>query len=237
MSTSLGNSLGECHHTQGLYANDTLMVCVAVQVIFSMIGALIRSECDIFSNHDMYDAYPAMYANILGCAIMGPLVIYKAWLISNVYAVYIGLGVGLCGSITTFSSWQAEAMFALTHWNTSPYQQYKQPWDQVVGSVTIQVVGLATSISALTFGMLVTKIFAENTYDFDASKPRRVPAQAQDYKIFACAVVVCTLCIVLNATHEREDVAWACALAPFGTFARYFYDAFMIVFVADMRRL
>ena len=61
------------------------------------------------SNNPRFCRYPissVLYDNILGCALMGVLAINKAWFVCNFYAVYIGLGVGFCGSLTSFSSWQ-----------------------------------------------------------------------------------------------------------------------------------
>lgn len=153
-------------------------------VMFSMLGALIRYECKIFSSHNMYDVHPRLYANMIGCMIMGALVMNKAWMISSHYAMYIGLGVGLCGSITSFSSWQIEVAMALVHWPAEPYKDYNGFWNQVIGSTTIQAIGIATTAGALSVGMMLTQIVTKNNYDFDASKPRKVAAGPADYKMF-----------------------------------------------------
>ncbi len=55
-----------------------------------------------------------MYTQIVGCVIMGLLVRHKQWLFyasqSRFHRVmFVSLSSGLCGSITTFSSWQVEA--------------------------------------------------------------------------------------------------------------------------------
>ena len=61
----------------------------------------------------MFDRSRTLYANVVGCVLMGLLSRGKGWLVANHYALHVGLGVGVGGSVTSFSSWQLEASHAL----------------------------------------------------------------------------------------------------------------------------
>ncbi|OMH84399.1 UPF0695 membrane protein [Zancudomyces culisetae] len=49
-----------------------------------------------------------IYVQVLGCLIMGFLVYSKPKFVEISESYYIGLTVGFCGSLTTFSSWQTD---------------------------------------------------------------------------------------------------------------------------------
>jgi len=193
---------------------------ISLVTVFSMLGALIRLEIGSAANYDLYSAYGTLYANVVGCIIMGSLSINKAWLICHHYALYIGLGVGMCGSLTSFSSWQTEAVMALVDWPTVGGIQ--GVGDQVVGSMTIQLVGVATATSSLVFGMLANQAIAAYDYEFDAPKPPSRATERRDMCVLAAAAVVCVVLLAVNfAAEDRESYAYTCLFAPAGALLRF----------------
>lgn len=74
-----------------------------------------------------------MYSQIIGCLIMGAMVPFKAQMTdpktSTVmqHALYLGITTGLCGSITSFSSWMYES-------NKSFFLQWDLSWGNVSSS-------------------------------------------------------------------------------------------------------
>eukprot|EP00038_Savillea_parva_P010560 m.191152 g.191152 ORF g.191152 m.191152 type:complete len:465 (-) comp18257_c0_seq1:157-1551(-) len=202
------------------YSNITLYITM---VTAAMIGALIRMEFNVLSEHDMYTVYPRLYANVFGCLLMGPLVMYKAWWVSSCYPVYLALGVGLCGSITSFSSWQTEATMALVHWPGYSLQKYDNAAGMIIGSMTIQMIGIATSTAALSCGMLCTQIFSAKNYEFDAPKPPLRPMNLWDVKVITLCVVIMVILISVNfgVGTSRHETGYTILFAPFGVLLRY----------------
>ena len=57
--------------------------------------------------------YPDLFANIIGCAIMGAMVTHQ-WSSKKCHAaLYLGLTTGLAGSLTTFSAWNGGASLSV----------------------------------------------------------------------------------------------------------------------------
>lgn len=106
----------------------TFLLCHIIT--FSYFGAMIRFSLTGISPLSQ-DYFPdSLFANILGCFIMG---ICYEWIvnylkfINNIYfkasikRIYTCLATGFCGSLTTFSSWQQEAVYNLAKGNLGAY--------------------------------------------------------------------------------------------------------------------
>ena len=52
----------------------------------------------------------------MGCAILGAVSAQQGAIKRRRYALFKGLSTGLCGCITSFSSWQLDASKALVYW-------------------------------------------------------------------------------------------------------------------------
>eukprot|EP00036_Acanthoecidae_sp_10tr_P002306 CAMPEP_0182940170 /NCGR_PEP_ID=MMETSP0105_2-20130417/46862_1 /TAXON_ID=81532 ORGANISM="Acanthoeca-like sp., Strain 10tr" /NCGR_SAMPLE_ID=MMETSP0105_2 /ASSEMBLY_ACC=CAM_ASM_000205 /LENGTH=462 /DNA_ID=CAMNT_0025079639 /DNA_START=16 /DNA_END=1404 /DNA_ORIENTATION=- len=202
------------------YSTVTLYIMLAMA---AMVGSLVRVECNVFSKHDMFAIYPRLYANIFGCLLMGPLVMYKARLVSEHYPIYIALGVGFCGSLTSFSSWQTEGTMALVRWSDSySDDRFSSVGDQIIGSITVQIVGIATSTAALSFGMLATQVFSAKDYEFDAPKPMVRAVNVKDMKFIVASLAVISLLLSTHFSHlGRQEEAYTMLFAPAGVFLRH----------------
>lgn len=91
---------------------DFLIICGLA--ISSFVGAYIRIGISYYRVGNSESNFCIMYAQIIGSFIMGYVVSHRKFFYdyySNRFnrAIYIALTTGLCGSITTFSSWQLEA--------------------------------------------------------------------------------------------------------------------------------
>jgi fluoride ion exporter CrcB/FEX len=72
----------------------------------SILGVLIRIGLNLLETYDGAPVFYLAYAQFIGCVIMGVVVKKKDYLIKRYLPLQIALSTGLCGSITTFSSWQ-----------------------------------------------------------------------------------------------------------------------------------
>ena len=78
--------------------------------IGAILGAFIRVGITYYKVWKTETNYCVLFAQIIGSFIMGLIVSHKRHLHDNsdnrlLKALYISVASGLCGSITTFSSW------------------------------------------------------------------------------------------------------------------------------------
>lgn len=96
-----------------IWIDELLLFCgISVAAIF---GAFIRIGISYYNIWRIETNYCVMYAQIIGCVLMGFLIKNKESFFMGHYRyfrlrrlMYTILTSGLCGSITTFSNWQME---------------------------------------------------------------------------------------------------------------------------------
>jgi fluoride ion exporter CrcB/FEX len=87
-----------------LYENKLIIFAALIPV--SILGMLIRVGLTLLETYDGEPVFALAYAQFIGCTIMGFVVKKKDFLLKKYLPLQIALSTGLCGSITTFSSWQ-----------------------------------------------------------------------------------------------------------------------------------
>jgi len=129
--------------------------------LFSILGVLIRlglEELGLQSNDDFVIAnleseqiidnasgvlvtpiYFDFLSNVFGCFLMGIFVAQQSWMKQSFSSLYAGLTIGLCGSITTFSSWMLQANLNL--------------WElQIINWLFTLAIGFSTALGSLYVG-------------------------------------------------------------------------------------
>eukprot|EP00040_Diaphanoeca_grandis_P033605 m.206129 g.206129 ORF g.206129 m.206129 type:complete len:489 (-) comp32941_c0_seq1:35-1501(-) len=190
-------------------------------VMFSILGVLVREGLSTLSDHDMYAAFPRLYPNFIGCLIMGPVAMYKAFLISECYELYIAFGVGFCGSLTSFSSWQIEANQVLVGWPGVARENVNSVYDQIVASLTIQIIGVTIALGGLSLGMMGFKAMSDSDYAFDVTKPPRGAMQRRDFIIVICTILTISISLSVTAGVGAFNLFWVIVWAPVGAVLRY----------------
>ena len=156
---------------------DTILTWCAV-CLGAYLGALIRVGISYFKIWKIETQLTVMYAQILGCLIMGFVTHHKHWMFSASRwhkTCYTGLTTGLCGSITTFSTWNLECskIFML---------QWDQSWGNALGSYnggrTIEWLvclwtGVALPLAALHVGQHLALWSSYSNTRFDAMEDAR----------------------------------------------------------------
>jgi fluoride ion exporter CrcB/FEX len=82
------------------------LVLAFIIIPFAIAGALIRIGLQRLETYAGSPVFGLVYAQWLGCLIMGVVTLHKNNLFLFYHPLQVGLATGLCGSITTFSSWQ-----------------------------------------------------------------------------------------------------------------------------------
>ena len=123
--------------------------------IATYVGVASRIYLSNFSKWDGVQHFPSFWAQIIGTFIIGILVAHKEVLSKNCKVLYVSLSTGLCGSLTTFSSWNAEASIVLLHLNESSLntsQTVDNPANRIVGSFTILILGVGMPLASVLLG-------------------------------------------------------------------------------------
>ncbi|CAM0141759.1 hypothetical protein VKS41_008904 [Umbelopsis sp. WA50703] len=87
-----------------LYENKLIIFAALIPV--SILGMLIRIGLSSLETYAGAPVFALAYVQFIGCIIMGFVTKHKDYLLKKYLPLQIALSTGLCGSITTFSSWQ-----------------------------------------------------------------------------------------------------------------------------------
>lgn len=123
----------------------------------SIWGSLARIGLSALSTYPGEPVFPLIWSQFVGCALMGFLLQDKSLFPKEdrYVALYIGLTTGLCGSITSFSSFMWECFQSMA--NIDPY--YDRATGRNVLALAAQVIiTLCVSIAALRFGAHVAQL-------------------------------------------------------------------------------
>ncbi|CAO3590535.1 unnamed protein product [Absidia cylindrospora] len=115
---------------------------------FAIAGALIRVALQRLETFPGAPVFSLVYAQWVGCFIMGIVTLHK----NNIFFLYhpfqVALSTGLCGSITTFSSWQLGIFDEFANIYAADHTRGKN----VLAAISQCIVTLAMSFSGYHFG-------------------------------------------------------------------------------------
>eukprot|EP00823_Brevimastigomonas_motovehiculus_P000082 TRINITY_DN1018_c0_g1_i1.p1 TRINITY_DN1018_c0_g1~~TRINITY_DN1018_c0_g1_i1.p1 ORF type:complete len:418 (+),score=68.64 TRINITY_DN1018_c0_g1_i1:136-1389(+) len=148
--TSISNASNTVAQTRSA-SNPSTSLLTFGEVIsvaaFGILGTYFRQATAIFlewadrGEHSISLAlsFDFVLANILGSALMGFFVSFKAPLCARLAWLYKGMSVGLCGCLTSFSSWQQFSSLTVVRGEWSSF-------------FFIQMIGLSVSLVSYRFG-------------------------------------------------------------------------------------
>ncbi|ORX34021.1 CrcB-like protein-domain-containing protein [Kockovaella imperatae] len=84
-------------------------------VLASMAGCLIRLGLTALGTYDGHSVYPLLWAQGVGCGVMGFALDRKSEIAKIYPPIYTFLTTGVAGSITTFSSWMLESFLSFSN--------------------------------------------------------------------------------------------------------------------------
>ncbi|PIA18603.1 hypothetical protein COEREDRAFT_27271, partial [Coemansia reversa NRRL 1564] len=120
-------------------------------ILFSMMGVLVRVYLTRLFTYIGEPIYGLIWAQMVGCFIMGIATRTKGVLMRYSPALNLGVTTGLCGSITTFSSWQL--LVFVQFFNTARHDHTR--FKNFLGGMSVLVSTLACSMGALYLGQII----------------------------------------------------------------------------------
>lgn len=189
------------------------IISFLILIPFSISGALIRIKLrDVFNFVDS-EIYSLIYAQLIGCFIMGFCLRYRQIIVNLYSPLYIGLTSGLCGSITTFSSWNIDIFQSLT--NT------KNPNYNVMNGITQIIITICVSMWCIYVWIADFEI--KNTYK--TTKIRKW--KKIDIFITLLSLIILIIILILVIIY-KSYITIVCITAPLGSFMRFYLSRFNI---------
>ncbi|KAJ2485586.1 hypothetical protein IWW37_005907 [Coemansia sp. RSA 2050] len=145
-------------------------------VFFSIIGVLVRVHLNRLFTYAGAPVYGLIWVQVLGCFIMGISMRLKGVLLSYSPALNTGLTTGLCGSITTFSSWQLLLFQEFFNTSRSDHSHFRN----FLGGMSVLTTTLGCSVAATRLGQMVGN---ELRIAFNYLLARSTPADMQVAKV------------------------------------------------------
>ncbi|KAG2186136.1 hypothetical protein INT43_002574, partial [Umbelopsis isabellina] len=215
-----------------LYENKSIIFAALIPV--SIIGMLIRVGLTLLETYAGAPVFALVYAQFIGCTIMGFVAKKKDFLLKKYLPLQIALSTGLCGSITTFSSWQLAVFQAFT--NTSG--DSRATGYNVLAGLSEILVTMAVSVAGLEIGYhlaytldhivthhlarkLDTRAYTIYPRDYSISR------EPKDVITFIVGMLSWIAVIVVAATVvSNKKLSLACVFAPMGTLLRWWLSRY-----------
>ena len=203
------------------------LLTVVAMCLATYVGVSTRIGLTLVSQSMNFKYFPSLYAQIVGTFIMGLLLPFKDILNKNHAILYTSLSTGLCGCITTFSSWNAETASMLLQLNETSLQflNAQNTMTRVVGSGIAIILGVGMPLSALRLGNNIGLVF--QAINVCERKPLRIIRRC----LMASPVVYCltittwmvttVLLIFLCKYYDNFDIMFALLLGQAGTYIRW----------------
>ncbi|XP_011405126.1 PREDICTED: fluoride export protein 1-like [Amphimedon queenslandica] len=211
---------GNCYK----YLHHFLMiVCLSIG---SYLGVITRIYTSIYlSLFDNIDQFTSLWAQVIGTGVIGYLVINKSN-INNV--LYTSLATGLCGSLTTFSTWNAESALVLLQLNESTLVTINRP-DYVKGGVSglmILFIGIGLPLSSFIFGSNMGRVF-------------KAPVITSSYYVTGYVssvllyIISTTIIIIVCLITDNYYILFSLLFGPIGTYLRWRLAYFDVNFLKN----
>ncbi|KAI7905610.1 CrcB-like protein-domain-containing protein [Cokeromyces recurvatus] len=208
--------------------NENKIAVAAAIIPFSIIGVLIRVELERLENFSGAPVFGLVYAQWIGCFIMGIAATNKNLLFSWYHPSHPGISTGLCGSITTFSSWQLAIFKEFANYYANPHTRGKN----ILAAISQFLVTLAMSLNGLRFGQHVGQWFSDQIKERRVNyiEPKVIPRgfslrylTKADYLLILFGIMS-WLGVLFAAifAHYNKALALSCVFAPVGALTRWY---------------
>lgn len=189
--------------------------------VFAYVGMLARVYLTKLSAWNGLPLFSAFYPEVVGTAIMGIVISHKKLLENNYKMLYQGLATGLCGSITTFSSWNNNAAVILIQYD----EQHPDNTMRFVGWITILILGVGMPVAVLRFGEHLGSISPwsdRRTGERVYAKPRRAFRALEIIAFVILWLLTTTVTVVIPLIiYQRYDFMFSFILASLGAYIRW----------------
>nr|CAG8537792.1 7912_t:CDS:2 [Entrophospora candida] len=199
------------------------VVVISILIPFSIIGALIRVKLTNLHSYQEAPVFSQIYPQFVGCVIMGFCLSRKNFIMERYLPLYFGLTIGLCGSITTFSSWILLTIKLLIN-----YPNNYSNGQNVLASLAAIGITIGMSVSGLRFGehlgdfILSSQRFKSTNLHKISTKPFNLKELSViDWIIVGFSLTSFALIIILLAIIQLDrNLLFIIIFSPIGTFVR-----------------
>lgn len=172
---------------------------------WGMCGSIAREGLIALTG---YEQWGPLWANVAGCIVMG---FHENYIHDPIYAPKVG--VGFCGSFTSFSS----LIVSLFLYSTTPQPKWRTDGYGVMAFMALLIIEVACSISSLFFGRHLEKL--ARTYHV-LIRPNYATIQYLGAAIGLAAWIAC-LVIACTVSTDRNWPLIA-VFTPFGVYCRFY---------------
>ena len=239
------NEIGKSKKNNRVIDYDELLLFFGISSA-AVFGAYLRVGITYFRVWHIETNYCVMYAQIIGCVIMGILLKFKAYFMGNSRypptryrrLLYTILSSGLCGSITTFSTWQIEC-------NKSLFIQADISWGNIMGTYNgarmlewgvCLWIGVALPLMALHFGIYLAEILQEEqkvsqqdgVISTEVEPKEELKSVYEEVFLFAVFCITCVLSIGLPLLVFPTwiHLTYTAVFGILGAYLRYWLSSF-----------
>ncbi|KAJ3318116.1 hypothetical protein HDU76_000933 [Blyttiomyces sp. JEL0837] len=150
---------------QRLVPEEHLLPTLGLLTFFSALGVLIRVTLVAALTYSSAAVFPLIWAQVLGCLIMGMALQRRKEIMDFYSPLYTGITTGLCGSITTFSSFIILAFKNLGGSSSLNKSDYHTTKFTVVTSLQVIFITFMMGTASVNFGQTLSKCFPSITED------------------------------------------------------------------------
>lgn len=210
-----------CYRQKASFTDHVVYFCALA--VASYIGVVTRVYLSRLSKWNGVPLFPSFSAELVGTAIMGFIAAHTKLLATKHKAVYQAIATGLCGSITTFSSWNSEAAEILLQIG----QESPDNATRVIGWVTILILGVGMPVAALQFGRHLAhlsplsdfKLQGEN--EQENSSVQKCCVKLESITFVVSWIMLTCLGIAIPYHLSQLKLMFSIIFAPFGSYLRW----------------
>ncbi|RIA97122.1 CrcB-like protein [Glomus cerebriforme] len=208
-----------------LELEERAAVDLAIFIPFSIIGVLIRIGLTNLHSYPGSPVFSLIYPQFVGCVMMGFCLARKRFILERYPPLYIGLTTGLCGSITTFSSWIL-LIFKEFIVQSTPHRNAGY---NVLAALADIGVTIGMSVTGLKFGEHLAdiiipkhKIQSGKLYHIVRKPFKLNELTTLDFICLGFGIASIVLVVVLAITIQvNRSILFAIVYAPLGTIIRW----------------
>ena len=211
-----------CYHQEGTISEHVVYFCALA--VASYVGVVVRIYVSHFSQWNGVPLFPSYTAELVGSAIMGFIAAHSRLLANDHKIVYRAIATGLCGSITTFSSWNSEAAETLLQIG----KETPNNVTRIIGWLSTIVLGVGMPLAALHFGSHLAHFSPLSNIKLQRKGVQENNASAQKFwfklesVVFVVAWILLTCLVVAVPYHfSHFELMFSVILAPLGTYIRW----------------
>ncbi|KAK1828477.1 CrcB-like protein-domain-containing protein [Podospora conica] len=202
---------------------------ISYLILFSILGTLSRLALQSLTTYPSTPIlFPSLWPNFTGCLLMGFLSQHRKTATTAPHPspspLYLGLTTGLCGSLTSFSSFARDLFLALS--NDLPPSTPRNGGYSLAAVLAVLITTLSVSLSALFLGAHLSLVAA---CFIPPSLPKTTKWLDRLAPLLALVawLAALLLCILPPAPSWRGAVAFALLFAPLGCLARFWISLYL----------